>query len=696
MKLSNCIPFTSAHTCIILAEYLFKAAKGFFVSAPNATKQTSLKELTLRGIILGGIITLLFTAANVYLGLKVGLTFATSIPAAVISMAVLRFWGDHTVQENNIVQTIASAAGTLSAVIFVLPGLVIVGWWSGFPYWETMFVCAVGGALGVMYSIPLRRALVTGSDLPYPEGVAGAEILKVGDAQDAGEDNKRGLLAITWGALASAVMALLGYMKVAASEVGAAFKIGSTGTMLSTSLSLALIGVGHLVGMTVGIAMLIGMLTSYGVLLPLYANGQLEGADDLTSALDTVFRSDVRFIGAGVMAVAAIWTLIKIMGPIARGMSESLRASRGTQENGAQLDRTEQDIPGKWVIVSIFVAMIPIAGLLWWFMRGTQIEHNTAVLIAVSVLFILLAGLLVAAVCGYMAGLIGSSNSPVSGVGLLVVVITAVAILAVHGHGSTTEENTALIAYTLFTSAIVFCIATISNDNLQDLKTGQLVGATPWKQQVALIIGVVFGALIIPPVLELMQNSFGFQGAPGAGPDALAAPQASLISSLAKGVLGGGIDWKLLGIGAAIGVVAIIIDEVLRPASKGKLALPPLAVGMGMYLPASLTILIPIGALVGFLYNRWADKQADVERAKRFGTLAATGLIVGESLFGVVYAGIAGATGSESPLALPFIGDGFTPIANVLGLVFFAGATWLLYRFARQITRDSDRESAAK
>ena len=206
------------------------------MSAPHATKETSLKELTLRGIIIGGIITLVFTAANVYLGLKVGLTFATSIPAAVISMAVLRFWGDHTVQENNIVQTIASAAGTLSAVIFVLPGLVIVGWWTGFPYWQTMFVCAVGGTLGVMYSIPLRRALVTGSDLPYPEGVAGAEILKVGDAQDAGEDNKRGLLAITWGAVAAATMTLLGYLKVAASEVGTAFKIGSTGTMISTSL----------------------------------------------------------------------------------------------------------------------------------------------------------------------------------------------------------------------------------------------------------------------------------------------------------------------------------------------------------------------------------------------------------------------------------------------------------------------------
>ncbi len=295
-----------------------------------------------------------------------------------------------------------------------------------------------------------------------------------------------------------------------------------------------------------------------------------------------------------------------------------------------------------------------------------------------------------------MAGLIGSSNSPVSGVGLLVVVVTAVVILAVHGRGASLEENTALIAYTLFTSAIVFCIATIANDNLQDLKTGQLVGATPWKQQVALVIGVVFGALIIPPVLQLMQNSFGFQGAPGAGPDALAAPQASLISSLAKGVLGGGIDWKLLGIGAVIGVVVIVIDEALRPASKGKLALPPLAVGMGIYLPASLTILIPIGGLAGFLYNRWASKQADPERAKRFGTLAATGLIVGESLFGVVYAGIAGATGSDSPLALPFIGEGFAPIANVLGIAFFAGSAWLLYGFTRKITREADRESASK
>ena len=670
------------------------------MSAPQAGRPAPLeapaplKELTIRGIVIGGIITLVFTAANVYLGLKVGLTFATSIPAAVISMAVLRLWSDHTVQENNIVQTIASAAGTLSAVIFVLPGLVIVGWWNGFPYWQTMLVCALGGSLGVMYSIPLRRALVTGSELPYPEGVAGAEILKVGDAHGAGEDNRRGLLAIVLGALASSLMSLLSNLKIAASGVSAAFRLGGTGTMLGSSLSMALIGVGHLVGMTVGVAMLVGMLLSYGVLLPYFASGSLDGGDGLEDALGAVFRSDVRFIGAGVMAVAAVWTLVKIMVPIVRGMRESVAASRA-RHGGGSVTRTERDIPAGVVVASILASMLPIGGLLWFFASGTAIAHNTGALIAASVLFILAAGLLVAAVCGYMAGLIGSSNSPVSGVGILVVVLTALAVLLVHGTGSSAEETTALVAYTLFTAAIVFCIATIANDNLQDLKTGQLVEATPWKQQVALVIGVVFGALVIPPVLGLMQTSFGFQGTPGAGESALAAPQASLIASLAQGVLGGGIDWGLLGLGAVIGAVVIGIDEALRPLSRGRLALPPLAVGMGIYLPSSLTVLIPVGGLIGFFYNRWADGRPEPGRARRFGTLAATGLIVGESLFGVVFAGIAGATGSEAPLALPFIGDGYAPVGQVVGVVFFAGAIALLYRWTRRTSAEAEGADGA-
>ena len=647
------------------------------MSTPTTSTRSSLKELTFRGIIIGGIITLLFTAANVYLGLKVGLTFATSIPAAVISMAILRFFADHTIQENNIVQTIASAAGTLSAVIFILPGLVIVGWWSGFPYWTTMAVCAVGGLLGVMYSIPLRRALVTGSDLPYPEGVAGAEILKVGDAHEKSDDNTLGLHAIIWGAICSAAMSLLSYMKVATSSLSATFKLGAGATSIGTSLSLALIGVGHLVGLTVGIAMLIGMFVSYFILIPYFSAGQLDGSA-LSDVVDTVFSTQVRYIGAGVMAVAAIWTLIKIISPIIKGIRDAMRSSH-TRHDGGEVPQTERDIP--ITVVALVIVL---------FTNGTEIAHNTAMLIAVSVIFTLLAGLLVAAVCGYMAGLIGSSNSPVSGVGILVVVLTALAIVAVHGHGSSAAETTALIAYTLFTAAIVFCIATISNDNLQDLKTGQLVNATPWKQQVALVIGVVFGALVIPPVLNLMQNAFGFQGAPNAGADALAAPQASLISALAKGVIGGTQDWNLLGLGAIIGIVIVIIDELLNLTTKRRFALPPLAVGMGMYLPASLTILIPVGGVIGFFYDRWSVTRKDPERARRMGTLLATGLIVGESLFGVIYAGIVGATGNDEPLAV--VGDSFATPATFIGAIFFIGSIALLYRWIRGVVARTDSE----
>src|SRR5690349_6297395 len=249
--------------------------------ATEPSKALPQRELTWRGVLLGGLITLLFTAANVYLGLKVGITFATSIPAAVISMAVLRFVRGSTILENNIVQTIASAAGTLAAIIYVLPGLIMIGWWQCFPYWTTVAVCAIGGTLGVMFSGPLRRALVTGSVLPYPEGVAAAEVLKVGFGSVGGvEENAKELAAIVSGSIASAGFALLAAMRVAAGELAIAFRLGGgAASGASTSLSLALIGVGHLVGMTVGIAMLIGMLTSWVVLVPVLTAIQGVGPD---------------------------------------------------------------------------------------------------------------------------------------------------------------------------------------------------------------------------------------------------------------------------------------------------------------------------------------------------------------------------------------------------------------------------------
>ena len=649
-----------------------------------AGSKASLPELTLRGIIIGGLITLIFTAANVYLGLKVGLTFATSIPAAVISMAVLRRFKGHNIKENNIVQTIASAAGTLSAIIFVLPGLVMVGYWQGFGFLQTAGVCIIGGVLGVMYSIPLRRALVTGSDLPYPEGVAAAEVLKVGDENTSGtsqEENAKGLRVIVAGGITSAVMALLTAMKAAASEVTAYFKLGAGATTLGTSLSTALIGVGHLVGLPVGIAMLVGVVISYFILLPIFTTGDITGVTALADVVDTTFSDDIRFIGVGTMAIAAIWTLLKIAAPIAVGIRQSLASSRA-RKSGSAVDVTERDIPFPYVATTIVAFMVPIALLLWDFVRGTDIHDHMAVLITVSVLFTLLVGLIIASVCGYMAGLIGASNSPISSIGIIAVLAASLLIAAVTR--GTTADPLSLVAYTLFTAAIVFGIATISNDNLQDLKTGQLVGATPWKQQVALIIGVVFGSLVIPPILQVMLNGFGFQGMEGAGEDALAAPQAALMSSVASGIFDSSLDWNLIFIGMAIGAVLIIIDELLRKFTD-KYSLSPLAAGMGMYLPAALTIVIPIGAILGTFYDKWAAKQSHPEFAKRMGTLLATGLIVGESLFGVVNAGIIAAAGGESPLEI-FEGGAS---ATVVGVVLFIIALTFIYRWTKRTVKSS-------
>ncbi len=648
--------------------------------ATAAAPSTTLRELTLRGVILGAVITLLFTAANVYLGLKIGITFATSIPAAVISMAVLRFFSGATIQENNIVQTIASAAGTLSAIIFVLPGLVMVGWWTGFPFWLSVAVIALGGILGVMYSVPLRRALVTGSDLPYPEGVAAAEVLKVGAGVGGVEENQRGLAAIVMSSIVSAAYAALAQTKLVAAEAATTFKFGAGATTVSPSLSMALIGVGHLVGMGVGIAMMVGLVISWFVLVPWQTGlAGIGSAADIETLVSTVFREKVRFIGAGTIGVAAVWTLIKIIGPIIKGIAAALAANRKRREGeGDSLPITERDLPITIVGGTILASMIPIAFLLAAFGHSGPIAGALGSTLILTILYILVAGIVIAAVCGYMAGLIGASNSPISGVGILAVLGISLILAALFPNVDATATQ-GLVAFALFVTAIIFGVATISNDNLQDLKTGQLVGATPWKQQVALVFGVIFGAVVIPPILTVLNTAFGFQGAPGAGPDALAAPQAALISAIAQGVLGNNLDWNLIGLGAAIGVMVVAVDEILRVTKKG--ILPPLAVGMGIYLPMSLTLLIPLGALIGYYYDKWAKTAPNPEFAQRLGVLMATGLIVGESLFGVTFAAIvasaekAGSSDSASVLAL--VKD--FPLAVPLGLIAFATSIAFLY-----------------
>ena len=637
------------------------------------------RELTIRGIILGALITVLFTAANVYLGLRAGLTFATSIPAAVISMAVLKFFRDSTIQENNIVQTIASSAGTLSAIVFVLPGLVMVGWWTGFPYWLSVAVIGIGGTLGVMYSVPLRRALVTGSDLPYPEGVAAAEVLKVGAGVGGAEENRRGLRAMIIASLMSAAYPLLGKMKLVAEQVTGTFRIGAGATTLSSFMSFAYLGVGHLVGLSVGLAMLAGIIIGYIVLLPIYTTGGPPVGTELADFVGGIFRDRVRFVGAGAIGVAAVWTLLKVIGPIARGIVAAMASTRARRAGGQDsVELTERDIPITILGAVIVLSMLPIGLLLYAFASAEPIASNPGATLALSIVYVLVMGVVIAAVCGYMAGLIGASNSPISGVGIISVLGIAI-ILALLFPGAGPDATQALVAFALFVTSVVFGVATISNDNLQDLKTGQLVGATPWRQQFSLVLGVIFGAIVIPPILDLLNTSFGFVGAPGAGPDALAAPQAALISAIAQGVLGHNLDWGLIGLGALIGVVAVIADEALRAGKRGW-ALPPLGVGMGIYLPVGVTAFIVVGAVIGYFYNRWAARQSDPGFAERLGVLSATGLIVGDSLFNVVYAGLVAGSDNPDVLAITEEAGWATPV----GIVLFVGALVWLYAWTRR------------
>lgn len=648
------------------------------------------KELTARALVLGVLLTFVFTAANVYLGLKVGLTFASSIPAAVISMAILSAVKNSSILENNIVQTVASAAGTLSAIIFVLPGLVIVGWWTGFPFWQSFLICVSGGVLGVLFTIPLRRALVTTSDLPYPEGVAAAEVLKVGSGtrgelgDDAGE-SKEGLRAVVLGAVASGGLAVVAATRIASAELAGFFRLGATASSgYSVAWSLALLGAGHLVGLSVGMAMLVGLVIAWGVAVPwLTSITPIAEGVELAAHTGMIWSRQVRFIGAGAIAVAAIYTLARLAKPVVGGLITTLTPSRST----ATVPDTERDISPPWIIGLTAICVAIAAWLAWSFASSTVLASSALALTLVAAPLVLVVGFVIAGICGYMAGLIGASNSPISGVGILSIV--ACASLVAMVVPATAESSPALVAFALFVTSIIFACATISNDNLQDLKTGQLVGASPMRQQIALIVGVIAGAAVIPFVLNLLARAYGFAGAANVGvvaPNPLPAPQATLISALAQGVIGGTLQWTMIGIGMLLGVGLILLDSALG--AMKKLRIPPLAVGLGIYLPMSATFAVVVGALVSHWYDGRTKTMPNPQRAERLGTLVASGLIVGESLWGVLNAGLIVALSSDAPIGI--VAHGFV-LAPWLGVLGFVGAIVALYgwmlRRSRAVTR---------
>ena len=423
-------------------------------------------------------------------------------------------------------------------------------------------------------------------------------------------------------------------------------------------------------------AMLLGLVIARFWLLPWLSSG-LPGETAEVAA--SVFSGQVRFVGAGAMSVAAIWALAGTSGSMLRSLKGIAATARARRE-GEAVSLTERDLPAGIVIGTSLALLLPVLALVWQFNAGGPLAGAGALTLPLALVYVVVLGIVTAVVTGYMAGLVGTSNSPVSGVGILSVLAAAVLVAFFLGGYAPPGARQPLIAFTLYITSFVFGVAIVANDNLQDLKTGQLVGSTPWKQQVALVIGVVAGSLILPPVLQLLNTSFGFAGAPGAGPNALAAPQASLFAAIAQGVLGGEFRWDLFGAGAGIGVAVIALDELLG--RMGKRRLPPLAVGMGIYLPATLVLPTIAGTVIGHVWNRMAARARRPEFAERMGVLLATGLVVGDSLFGLVYAGAVSAVGDPAKLAV--VGPDFAPAAEIVALLALVSLLAFTYRRTRR------------
>ncbi|HEG1400593.1 TPA: oligopeptide transporter, OPT family [Campylobacter jejuni] len=661
-------------------------------------KKQNLPELTLRGLILGSILTIIFTASNVYLGLKVGLTFSSSIPAVVISMAVLSLFKTSNILENNMVQTQASAAGTLSSVIFVIPGLFMCGYWSEFPLWQTFMICLCGGGLGVLFTIPLRRTMVVESKLAYPEGRAAAEILKVANKDQSSKKGKQGIKEIALGSFIAAIFSLLSNgFKLAASESNFAFIWNKMAFGFSMGYSLALLGAGYLVGLAGAIALFVGMFLAWGIFTPYLSNCEFDSTKNAVDLASSVWSSKVRLIGTGAIAIAALWTLIELLKPVIEGIKEIVKNVKIT--NQEKNERTNIDLSLKSIFILFVLMVVGLFITFYSFVEDANLSIYYQMLFSfVGTLVSVLIGFFVAAACGYMAGLVGSSSSPISGIGLIGVIISSIVFLVL---GVELFQDPMLskfaVALAIFTTSVILATAAISNDNLQDLKTGHLVGATPWKQQVALLVGCVFGALAIVPVLNLLYQAYGFVGAmPREGMDAssaLAAPQANLMSTIAQGIFHHNIEWGYMAFGVFVGILMIIIDKILKGTQK--MSLPPLAVGIGIYLPPAVNIPLVIGGILKYIvmqhltkkYAKNSHKEEKLASCEQRGTLFASGLIVGESIFGVIIAGITvfsvSMGGSENPLALNLANF---HDSELFALIFFVGV--VLYFIKRIVKKD--------
>ena len=637
-------------------------------------------QLTFRAVVLAIVLAVVLSAANAYLGLFAGLTVATAIPAAVVSMGVLRLLGGGTILENNIVQTGASAGSSIAAgVIFTIPALILMGYWPDFKYWWVLGIAGLGGLLGVLFSVPLRRSMIVEDPLPFPEGKAAAEVLK------AGENPGPGLKILGVSA------AIGGMVKLAAANglkvipdswaIAGYFANNKVIGYLGTGLSPALLGVGYIVGLNVGIVVLSGAILSWHIAIPLY-NAMFLGSDPqlaagiagapAADAAFAIWSSKIRFLGVGAMLVGGVWTLFSLRKSLLAGIKSGFAAARKSA-GATQLAETERDLPMKWMLVALVLFVLPLLALY------QAIVGQWHVSVPMTIIMIV-AGFLFVSVSGYLAGLVGSSNNPVSGITIATILFASVVLLMLLGEGGKVQVGGAPLGAVaaIMIGAVVCCAAAVGGDNLQDLKTGYLVGATPWKQQLMLGIGAFSCALIMAPVLNLLQEAYGI------GSKTLPAPQANLMASVAKGLFGGELPWTMIIIGGVIGAVVIAIDGWLKKTGK-RFRVPVLAAAIGIYLPLELMVPIFLGGLLAHMVARFhkvrADDEAALDRVHRPGVLFSAGLITGEALMGIAIALPIVITQNPDALALPL---SLGASAQWVGLAVLFLVGWLLYRVGKK------------
>lgn len=595
-----------------------------------------MSEFTVKAVVLGIVLALIMCAANTYLGLYAGMTVSASIPAAVISMGILRgIMRRGTILENNIVQTAASTGESLAAgIIFTIPALVITGVWQTFGYWTTTMVALLGGLLGVLLMIPMRKTLIVESkELSYPEGVACAEVLK------AGETGGKGAMYVFFAMVVGAVFKfLVAGFSLIKSKVEYAICVGKTALYIGADMSVALVGVGYIVGFNIAVLVFIGGAIGWLIGIPIY--GLIYGLPvsqdgGYIDAFNRVWAAQIRYIGVGAMVVGGIWSIISIRHSIIKGFKETL-----SHRNHREM---YQDLSGPQIIISLLIVGIPLFILYGYLTRSFPITIVAGVSMLVTAVFFV-------AVSSYIVGLVGSSNNPVSGMTIITLLFASILLVVFRMSG------VAGILASLGVAGVVCCAACTAGDISQDLKTGHLVGATPKWQEVTQLISVIIPAFIIAPVLIVLHQAYGI----GTGkPGSLAAPQASLFASISTVMFTDkALPWNMVLIGIGIGLALISMDEILkRKGSIFRTYVMPTAVGI--YLPLVLSVPILIGGII-----------RKITHESKTGILFSSGLIAGESIMGII---IAFLIVSRANLPISIIESNIVSILSLLAVIVMLG-----------------------